>query len=114
MSSYLFVYNFSCFSPIAGEGIDFQLFGVPHHCHKADIYLSRFSTCDSRPCSKTALEEETVSIFSANGARLLWFFLHGHFGSSFTFKDIGTTFHAILLDCETSIKPLKSFSLLTV
>ena len=63
---------------IAEEGVDFQLFGVPHHCHKADIYLSRLSTCDSRPCPKTALEDETV--LSANEASLLWFFLHGHFG----------------------------------
>ena len=81
---------------IAEEGIDFQLFGVPHHCHKEDIYLSRLSTCDSRPCSKTALEDDTVSVLSVNGASLLWFFLHGHFGSSFTFKDIGNTFHALL------------------
>ena len=81
---------------IAEEGIDFQLFSVPHHCYKADKYLSRFSTCDSRPCSKTSLEDETVSDLSANGASLLWFFLHGHFGSSFPLKDIGTTFHALL------------------
>ena len=81
---------------IAGEGIDFQLFSVPHHCHKPGKYLSRLSTCDTRPCSKTPLEDETVSDLSANGASLLWFFLHGHFGNSFTFKDIGTTFHALL------------------
>ena len=79
----------------AEEGIDFQLFSVSHHCQKTDKYLSRFSTCDSRPCSKTPLEEETVSDLSANGTSLLWFFLHAHFGSSFTFKDIGT-FHALL------------------
>ena len=78
----------------AESGIDFQLFSVSHHCHKADKYLSRFSTCDSRPCSETPLEDETVSDLS--GASLLWFFLHGHFGSSFIFKDIGTTFHALL------------------
>ena len=81
---------------IAEEGIDFQLFGVPHHCHKEDICLPRLSTCDSRPCYKTALEDENVSVLSANGASLLWFFLHGHFGSSLTFKDIGTIFHALL------------------
>ena len=81
---------------IADEGIDFKLFSVSHHCHKADKYLSRFYTCDSRPCSKTPLEDETVFDLSANGASLLWFFLHGHFGSSFTFKDIGTTFHVLL------------------
>ena len=81
---------------IAKEGIDFQLFGVPHHCHKADKYLSGLSTYDSRLCSKTALEDETVSVLSANGASLLWFFLRGHFGSSFTFKDLGTTFHVLL------------------
>ena len=80
----------------AEEGIGFQLFSVSHHCHKADKYLSRISTCDSRPCSETPLEDETVSDLSANGASLLWFFLHGHIGSSFTFKDIGTTFHALL------------------
>ena len=80
---------------IAEEGIDFQLFGVPHHCHKEDIYLSRLYTCDSSPCSKTALEDETVSVLSANEASLQWFFLHVHFGS-FTFKDIGTTFLALL------------------
>ena len=65
------------------------VYNVPYHCHNADIYLSRLSTCDSRPCSKTALEDETVSVLSANGASLLWFFLHGHFGSSFTIN-IGT------------------------
>ena len=83
---------------IAGEGIDCQLFSVPHHRHKADKYLSRLSTCNTRPYSKTPLEDETVSDLSANVASLLWlwFFLHGHFGSSFTFKDIGTTFHALL------------------
>ena len=80
----------------AEEGIDFQLFSVSYHCYKADKYLSRFSTCDSRPCSETPLEDETVSDLSANGASLLWFFLHGHFASSFTFKDIVTTFHARL------------------
>ena len=80
----------------AEEGIDFQLFSVSHHCHKADKYLSRFSTCDCRPCSQIPLEDETVSDLSANGARVLCFFLHGHFGSSFTFKDIDTTFHALL------------------
>ena len=47
---------------IAEEGIDFQLFGVPHHCHKADLYLSMLFTCDSRPCSKTAIKDETVSV----------------------------------------------------
>ena len=52
---------------ITEEGIDFQLFSVSHHCHKADKYLSRFSTCDSRPCSKTPLEDETVSDLSAYG-----------------------------------------------
>ena len=62
---------------IAEEGIDFQLFSVPHHCHKADKYLSRFSTCDSRPCFKTPLEDETFSDLSANGVSLLWFFLLG-------------------------------------
>ena len=81
---------------VAEEGTDFQLFGVPHHYHKAEKYLYRLSTCDSRPCSKTALEDETVSVLSANGASLLWFFLHGHFGSPFTFKDIGMTFHGLL------------------
>ena len=81
---------------IAEEGIDFQLFGVPHHCHKADKYLSRLYTYYSRSCYKTALEDETVSVLSANGASLLWFFLHGHFGFSFTFKELGTTFHAFL------------------
>ena len=70
---------------IAEEGIDFQLFGVTT-VTKQIIYLSRLSTCDSRRCStKTALEDETVSVLSANGASLLWFFLHGHFGSSFAF-----------------------------
>ena len=69
---------------------------MPHYCHNADIYLSRLSTYDSRPCSKTDLEDETVSVLFANGANLPWFFLHGHFGSSFTFKDLGTTFHALL------------------
>ena len=47
---------------IAEEGIDFQLFGVPVYCHKADLYLSRLSTCDSRLCFKTALEDRTVSV----------------------------------------------------
>ena len=28
----------------ADEGIDFQLISVPHHCHKADKYLSRVTT----------------------------------------------------------------------
>ena len=56
---------------IAEGGIDFQLFSVPCHCHKADIYLSTLSTCDSRPCSKTPLEDETVSVLPANGACLL-------------------------------------------
>ena len=69
----------------AEEGIDFQLFSVSHHCHKADKYLSRFSTCDSRLCSETPLEDETVSDLSVIGASLLWFFLHGHFRSTFTF-----------------------------
>ena len=55
---------------IAEEGIYLQLFSVSHHCHKADKYLSRFSTCDSRPCSKTPLEDETVFDLSANGARV--------------------------------------------
>ena len=45
---------------IAEEGIDFQLFGVPHHGHNADKYLSRLSTYDSRPCSKTALVFSTM------------------------------------------------------
>ena len=81
---------------IPEEGNGFQLLSVPHHCHKADKYLSRFSTCDSRPCSKTPLEDETVSDLSASGASLMWFFLYGHFGSFFTFKEIGTTFHALL------------------
>ena len=47
---------------IAEAGIGFQLFGVPHHCHKTDMYLSRLSTCASKPCSKTALEDETISV----------------------------------------------------
>ena len=47
---------------VAEEGTDFQLYGVPHYCHKAAIYLSMLSTCDSRPCSKTAIEDKTVSI----------------------------------------------------
>ena len=57
---------------IAEEGIDFQLFSVPHHCQKADKYSSRFSACDSRPCSKAPLKVhvETVSVLSANGVKV--------------------------------------------
>ena len=53
------------------EVIDVQLFSVPHQCHNADIYLSRLCTCDSKPCSKTPLEDKTVSVLYANGACLL-------------------------------------------
>ena len=56
---------------IAEEGIDFQLISVSHHFLKADTYLSRLSTCDSRPRSKIPSEDEAISVLSANGARLL-------------------------------------------
>ena len=49
----------------AREGVDFKLISIPHHCHKADIYLSSlFSTCDLRPWSQTPLEDESVSVLS--------------------------------------------------
>ena len=90
---------------VAEDGVDFQLISVPHNYHKADKYLSSFFfTCDSGPWSKTHSEDETISVLSANGASLLWFFLQEYFGSSCTFKDIGTPFNALLFDCNTSIK----------
>ena len=58
----------------ADEGIDFQLISVPHQCHKADKYLSRVTTFASRPWAQTRL---FFCVLSANGARLLWFFLYG-------------------------------------
>ena len=64
---------------VAEDGVDFQLISVSHNCHKADKYLSRFFTCDSRPWSQTHSEDETISVLSANGASLLWFFLLGFF-----------------------------------
>ena len=49
----------------AREGVDFKLISIPHHCHKADIYLSSlFSTYDLRPWSQTPLEDESVSVLS--------------------------------------------------
>ena len=62
---------------IADEGIDFQLISGPHHCNKADKYLSRVSTFASRPWAQTPSEDVTFCVLSVNGARLLWFFLHG-------------------------------------
>ena len=53
---------------IADDGTDFQLISVPHHCNKADKYLSRVTTW------VLILE---LCVLSANGACLLWFFLHG-------------------------------------
>ena len=96
---------------VAEDGGDFQLISVPHNCHKADKYLARFFTCDSRPWSLTHSEDETISVLSANGASLLWFFLQGYIGSSSNFKDIGTIFYALLFDCNTSIKSHMCFSL---
>ena len=78
------------------------------------IYLYGLSTCDSRPCLKTALEDETVSVLSAIGASLLWFFLYGYFGSSFTFKDIGTTFMPFFKAAKLALNPTIVFSLLTL
>ena len=45
---------------IVEKGIDFQLFSVPHHCHTADNYMSKFSTCDSRSGSQTPSEDEML------------------------------------------------------
>ena len=45
---------------IAEKHVDFQLFSVPNHSHKADKYLSKFSTCDSRSWSQTPSEEEML------------------------------------------------------
>ena len=72
---------------IAEEGIDFQLFGVPHHCHKAYIICIDYLLVTADHALRQRLRMEHIC----------WgFFLHGHFGSSFTFKDIGTSFHALL------------------
>ena len=100
---------------VAEDGGDFQLISVPHNCHKADKYYQGFFfTCESRPWSQVHSEDDTISVLSANGASLLWFFLQGYLDSSSTFKDIGTTFYALLFDCNTRIKPHTCFfSLLT-
>ena len=90
---------------VAEDGVDFQLISVPHNCHKADKYLSRIFTCDSRLWSQTHSEDETISVLSANGASLLWFFLQGYIGSSSTFKDIGTTFYALLFIAILALNP---------
>ena len=54
----------------ANESIDFQLISVPHHCHKADKYLSRVTTFATRAWAQTPSEDKTIfCVLSANGAR---------------------------------------------
>ena len=81
----------------ADESIDFQLISVPHHCHKADKYLSRVTTFASRARAQTPSEDKTIfCVLSANGARLLWFFLYGVSFFSPHLKTFARLFYALL------------------
>ena len=48
---------------IAEEGIDFQLFCVPHHCHKADILLRKALTSSCLVYLTTVTKHIYVNIY---------------------------------------------------
>ena len=64
--------------------------------------------------SQAHSEDEAISVLSANGASLLWFFLQGHFGLYSTFKDIGTTFMPFFKIVKLALNPTSVFSLLSL
>ena len=99
---------------IAGEGIDFQLFSVPHHCNKPDKYLSRLFTCDTRPCSKTPLKTRLFPICLRMEQVCYGSFSMGTLAILSRLKTLVQLFMPFLKIAKLALNSTSAFSLLTV